>query len=208
MSAFRKLFGDKDDLIVIHNMGRGCSYCTMWADGFNGLLPHLEDRAAFVVASPDSPEVQKEFATGRGWRFRMASAHGTSFNKAAGFEVPEGPMPGVSTFRRDREGRIYRVSKAEIQPGDDFCSAWHLFDLLEGGPGDWGPSYTYCPPVSVCLELVRDRLPDERLGIARQEQIGVAAVDDPLGGRDLVDDGESSRPSSPRVARPPRFSRQ
>ena len=138
-----ELFGGKDDLIVIHNMGRGCSYCTMWADGFNGLLPHLEDRAAFVVVSPDSPEVQKDFATGRGWRFRMASAHGTSFNKAAGFEVPEGPMPGVSTFRRDREGRIYRVSKAEIQPGDDFGSTWHLFDLLEGGVGDWGPRYTY-----------------------------------------------------------------
>lgn len=138
-----ELFGDKDDLIVIHNMGRGCSYCTMWADGFNGLLPHLEDRAAFMVVSPDSPAVQKDFATGRGWRFRMASAHGTSFNKAAGFEVPEGPMPGVSTFRRGREGRIYRVSKAEIQPGDDFCSTWHLFDLLEGGPGDWRPRYTY-----------------------------------------------------------------
>ncbi len=30
-----QLFGDKEDLIVIHNMGTDCSYCTMWADGFN-----------------------------------------------------------------------------------------------------------------------------------------------------------------------------
>ncbi|HJT09252.1 MAG TPA: DUF899 family protein, partial [Candidatus Nitrosotalea sp.] len=39
-----KLFGKKKDLIIVHNMGKTCPYCTMWADGFNGLLPHLEDR--------------------------------------------------------------------------------------------------------------------------------------------------------------------
>ena len=32
------LFGDADDLILIHNMGKGCPYCTLWADGFNGVL--------------------------------------------------------------------------------------------------------------------------------------------------------------------------
>ena len=45
-----ELFGDKRDLLVVHNMGKGCSYCTMWADGFVGALTHLRDRAAFVVA--------------------------------------------------------------------------------------------------------------------------------------------------------------
>jgi predicted dithiol-disulfide oxidoreductase (DUF899 family) len=30
------LFGKKDELILIDNMGQGCPYCTMWADGFNG----------------------------------------------------------------------------------------------------------------------------------------------------------------------------
>ena len=52
------MFGDKSDLILIHNMGSGCPYCTMWADEFNGVLHHLESRAAFVVVSPDSPETQ------------------------------------------------------------------------------------------------------------------------------------------------------
>ena len=36
-----ELFGEKDKLLAIHNMGQGCRYCTLWADGFNGLLPHL-----------------------------------------------------------------------------------------------------------------------------------------------------------------------
>jgi Bacterial protein of unknown function (DUF899) len=43
------LFGDKDTLFVIHNMGTTCAHCTMWADGFNGVFEHLRDRAAFVV---------------------------------------------------------------------------------------------------------------------------------------------------------------
>src|SRR4051794_7044205 len=47
--AISELFGDKDELIVIHNMGKSCSYCTLWADGFIGITKHLEDRAAFVL---------------------------------------------------------------------------------------------------------------------------------------------------------------
>ena len=59
------LFGEKSDLILIHNMGKGCRYCTLWADGFNGEIDHLRDRAAFVVCSPDPPTVQGEFAASR-----------------------------------------------------------------------------------------------------------------------------------------------
>ena len=72
------LFSKKKDLIVVHNMGNSCPYCTMWADGFNGLLPHLEDRAAFVVSSPDEPATQQEFARSRGWKFQMISTRETS----------------------------------------------------------------------------------------------------------------------------------
>jgi len=50
-TALSALLKDKKDLIVIHNMGRQCPYCTMWADGFNGQLAHLEDRAAFDEAA-------------------------------------------------------------------------------------------------------------------------------------------------------------
>lgn len=62
-----ELFGDKQDLFVIHNMGTSCPYCTLWADGYNGVYHHLADRAAFVVASPDDPQVQARFAASRGW---------------------------------------------------------------------------------------------------------------------------------------------
>ena len=53
-----ELFGDRSELLLIHNMGKGCRYCTLWADGFNGVRQHLSNRAAFVLVSPDDYETQ------------------------------------------------------------------------------------------------------------------------------------------------------
>ncbi len=134
------LFGAKQDMFLVHNMGTSCNYCSLWADGFVGLLPHLERRAAFVVVSPDSPERQRAIAEARGWPFRMVSAAGTSLFDDLGFVDGIGdPMPGVSTLRRREDGAIERVQRAEFGPGDQFCAAWHLLDLLDGGRGDWEP---------------------------------------------------------------------
>lgn len=142
-----ELFGDKNDLILIHNMGTGCCHCTMWADGFTGLVPHLQDRAAFVVCSPDKPEVQKKFAAKRNWNFTMISAHNSTFIRDMGFWQDngpnQGPWPGVSTFHRDSDGKIYRVAKSHFSPSDDFCAVWPLLDMLEGGSNGWEPKYSY-----------------------------------------------------------------
>jgi predicted dithiol-disulfide oxidoreductase (DUF899 family) len=138
-----QLFGAKRDLLVIHNMGRSCSSCTMWADGFNGVYPHLADRAAFVVSSPDPPDVQRSFATSRGWRFPMVSHQGTSFAEDMGYRSEQGGwLPGVSAFRRDGE-RILRVADTGFQPSDDFCAVWHLFDLLPDSATGWRPKFAY-----------------------------------------------------------------
>lgn len=137
------LFGDKHDLLVIHNMGRGCSYCTMWADGFVSSLPHLQDRAAFVVCSPDTPEIQAAFAASRGWTFPMVSGADSSFIEDMGFRQDEGYWPGVSAFHKDDAGTITRTGQDVFGPGDDYCPPWRLFDLLAGGTGDWEPKYKY-----------------------------------------------------------------
>jgi predicted dithiol-disulfide oxidoreductase (DUF899 family) len=146
-----ELFGAKRDLIVIHNMGTGCPACTMWADGFNGVYDHLASRAAFVVASPNSVEMQKTFAAGRGWRFPMVSYEGSRFAEDMGYrEIGVEPfadrlggwMPGVSAFRRDG-GRILRLSDAEFGPGDGFCVVFSLFDLIPGADPTWRPKYSY-----------------------------------------------------------------
>ncbi len=137
------LFRDKADLIVIHNMGSSCPNCTLWADGFNGIYDHLENRAAFVVSSPDAPDAQKRFAGSRGWRFPMVSHAGSNFAADMGYRSNDGGwLPGVSVFRKDGD-RIFRVSDTEFGPGDDFCALWHIFDLLPGGPGDWRAKFRY-----------------------------------------------------------------
>ncbi len=141
---FSSLFGKKEDLILVHNMGKACTYCTMWADGFNGVVPHLENRAAFAVVSPDPPKVQKKFYNSRNWKFRMFSSKGSSFAKDMGFESPKGdPQPGVSVFYKNKSGKIIRVAKDYFGPGDPYCTVWHLFDLLPGGPKGWHPQYKY-----------------------------------------------------------------
>jgi predicted dithiol-disulfide oxidoreductase (DUF899 family) len=136
-----ELFGRCDDLIAVHNMGVACSYCTLWADGYNGIHQHMITRAAFIVTSPDRPSVQKHFAESRGWRFPMVSHAGSTFATDMGYGSEKGEwVPGVSVFRREGD-TIVRVSSTEFGPGDDFCTLWHFFDLLPGGIGEWpGPS--------------------------------------------------------------------
>jgi predicted dithiol-disulfide oxidoreductase (DUF899 family) len=137
------LFGTHDTLMIVHNMGISCSYCTMWADGMNGLFAHLASRTAFILISPDEPAAQKAFAEARGWKFPMYSAHGTSFTEDMGFfHKVDGLMPGVSAFQNNG-GKIVRVARAEFGPEDDFCATWHLFDLLPGGAGNWSPKNAY-----------------------------------------------------------------
>ncbi|HMQ79992.1 MAG TPA: DUF899 family protein [Ignavibacteria bacterium] len=126
-----EMFGDKENLILIHNMGKACSYCTLWADGFSGEAYYIEKKAAFVLVSPDAPEVQKEFAASRGWKFRTYSAAGTTFIADMGYYTEaEGYWPGVSVFHKDAEGKINRVSKDYFGPGDFYSAPWHFFDLL------------------------------------------------------------------------------
>lgn len=137
------LFGDKSDLFLIHNMGASCAYCTLWADGYNGAYQHLASRAAFVISSPDAPEVQKRFAQQRGWRFPMVSHQGTSFAADMGYRSATGGwLPGTSVFQKSGAG-IVRVSDMVGRPGDDFCALWHLFDLLPEGTNGWQPKFTY-----------------------------------------------------------------
>lgn len=129
--SLSQMFGNKKELIVIHNMGRSCGYCTMWADGFNGNYKHIERKASFALISPDAPDVQKAFASDRGWGFNMYSAEGSPFIKDMGYVTDAGSYwPGASVFHKEDDGKITRISKTFFGPGDFFCSVWHFYDML------------------------------------------------------------------------------
>jgi len=138
------LFDGHRDMLVIHNMGKRCPYCTLWADGLNGLTDHLSDRAAFILTTPDEPRAALEFAQSRGWRFPVVSHARTSFAKDLGFEPRPGAyMPGVSALRLKENGAIERSGSDFFGPGDDYCALWRLFDLLAEGANEWSPKYGY-----------------------------------------------------------------
>lgn len=139
-----QLFGDHDDLLVVHNMGKGCVYCTLWADGFRGYADIINDRASFALCSDDDPEVLRAFAASRGWNYRCVSGAGSGFAGAMGFRDDKGkPWPGISAFHREPDGSIVRTAHAPFGPGDDFCAVWPMFDLLKDGVAGWQPKYTY-----------------------------------------------------------------
>lgn len=133
-----KLLGKHDRLVLVHNMGRQCPYCTMWADGFNSIYKYVERRAAFVLVSPDPPDVQKKFAEKRGWKFKMLSAYGTTLFADFGFEQDGKPWPGVSTLYKTDDGSLRRHAHTYFGPGDRFCSVWSFFEMLPGGKETYG----------------------------------------------------------------------
>jgi len=129
-----EMFGENNYLILVHNMGRACSYCTMWADGFKDTYKEIEKKAPFVLVSPDSPEVQKKFAESRGWDYKTYSAAGTDFIFDMGYDfIKDGKhnyWPGVSVFEKKEDGSMRRVAKDYFGPGDFYCNIWHFIDLL------------------------------------------------------------------------------
>jgi predicted dithiol-disulfide oxidoreductase (DUF899 family) len=134
-----EMFGGMDDLFIVHNMGRSCQYCSLWADGLDGYFPHIAGRAALVLISPDAPEVQREFADKRGWRFPTATDRDKKFTDEMGYIRDEGFYPGISAFHKGEDGKITRTGTAVFGPGDDFCPVWPLFELRDGGAKGWEP---------------------------------------------------------------------
>ena len=141
-TTLRALFADKRQMLVIHNMGQACRYCTLWADGFNGLLPHLESALAVTLVSKDSPETQRRFANSRGWRFRMASHGGGAYIQEQGVCGSAENYPGAVVYERDGDV-LSRRNACVFGPGDLYCAMWPLLGMAGLGEESWTPQYNY-----------------------------------------------------------------
>jgi predicted dithiol-disulfide oxidoreductase (DUF899 family) len=136
------MFGDKATLLLIHNMGQGCRYCTLWADGFNGFLKHLESVMSVFLVSKDPPELQRQFANSRDWRFRLASHGGGEYIREQTLTEGTENMPGAVVYERDGD-KITRKNTCVFGPGDIYCSMWSLLGLAGLSEEDWTPQYAY-----------------------------------------------------------------
>ena len=145
------LFGSNDTLLVIHNMGQGCNHCTLWADGINPFVRHLESRLALVLVSKDAPEVQRRFANDRGWRMRMASHGGGTYMRDHTACGEHKNYPGVACYQRKGD-KVFKKNTSIFGPGDLYCSIYHLLGLAGIDLGDWDPKFSYWDRSKVTLE--------------------------------------------------------
>jgi len=152
-----ELFGAHGTLILMHFMFGGqqespCPMCTMWADGYDGVVPHIAQRAGFGVVVEGDPERFRAHAQARGWRnLRLLSSGGSSLKDDLAMQSPEGhQFPGVSVFTRDAQGGLAHTYTGAAMPrpgewrGMDLLSpVWHFLDLTPEGRGDWMPGLAY-----------------------------------------------------------------
>jgi predicted dithiol-disulfide oxidoreductase (DUF899 family) len=152
------LFTDgHDTLIVDHLMfaagdDEPCVMCSMWADGYSAVTPHVIQRASFVLVAKAEINKLRIWARQRGWdRIRLLSSYDNTFNRDFGMENADGTQnPGLSVFTHTPDGAVYHryTVGAEFDEHnnrgiDPYSPDWNLFDLLPQGRGDWYPSHDY-----------------------------------------------------------------
>lgn len=141
-TSLAALFAGRERLLMIHNMGQGCRYCTLWADGVNGVLSHLEDAMAVALVSKDPPELQRRMALDRGWKFRMASHGGGPYMAEQCSMGEHANYPGATVYEQ-KGSKIVRRGRTAFGPGDLYSPVWHFLALAGLGEQDWTPQFHY-----------------------------------------------------------------
>ena len=153
-----ELFDEPDKpLLLMHFMYGGkmsspCPMCTAWADGYDGAIPHIRQRANFALLVAGDVASFGAYARERGWQnLRIVGARDATLKRRLGFEHEDGGQePGVSVFERDAAGRVTHFYSQSALLGEhgfrgmDLLSPiWHYFDLLPEGRGDFFPAKRY-----------------------------------------------------------------
>ena len=153
-----ELFDGRSQLIVYHFMfhpswDAGCSSCSFWADNFNEIIVHLNERDVTMIAVSRAPYNKLAAYEKRlGWNFKWVSSYNTDFNfdynisfrpeeiaKKEGmynFTIQDPHSPereGVSVFYKDSEGRIFQTYSAYARGIDMLNVAYHYLDLVPKG---------------------------------------------------------------------------
>jgi predicted dithiol-disulfide oxidoreductase (DUF899 family) len=158
-----ELFAGKSQLIVYHFMfdpadEEGCPHCSFWADNFNGIPVHLEQRDVSFIAVSRAPYNKLEaFKRRMGWSFPWVSSFGSDFNydyhvsftpeeRARGeayFNYTRGDpgMPdreGISVFYKDQHGEVFHTYSTYARGIDMVNGAYHYLDLVPKGRDEAG----------------------------------------------------------------------
>jgi predicted dithiol-disulfide oxidoreductase (DUF899 family) len=157
------LFGRASQLIVYHFMfdptwDEGCTRCSFWADGFDGVTAHLAQRDVALVAVSRAPLGKlAAYRKRMGWNFKWVSSYESDFNRdyhvsftpeerARGeaffnFKQQDTGMPereGLSVFYKDSAGSVFHTYSAYARGIDMVNAAYHFIDLVPKGRDEAG----------------------------------------------------------------------
>lgn len=154
-----ELFSAPDRALVVQHVMYGkrqtspCPMCTMWVDGLDAVLPHIEQRADYVVVSAADPVSLRAHARARSWRnVRLLSCGDSTFQYDFCAEDEEGNQnSAISVFTLDADGSPRHFYSSHPQMADDvhergidlLSPVWNLLDLTPSGRGDWYASLEY-----------------------------------------------------------------
>jgi predicted dithiol-disulfide oxidoreductase (DUF899 family) len=151
-------FAGRHQLVVYHFMFApdwevGCKSCSFWADNFNGITAHLEQRDVSFAAISRAPLAKLQaFERRLGWTFKWLSSHGNDFNFDYGVSLrPEDfaagkgvynyakaarafdELPGISVFYKDDDGAVFHTYSCYSRGLDMLNTAYHYLDLVPKG---------------------------------------------------------------------------
>jgi predicted dithiol-disulfide oxidoreductase (DUF899 family) len=159
-----ELFDGRSQLIVYHFMfgpewKEGCPSCSMVADGFDGVTPHLSQRDVTLTAISRAPLAQIEaFKKRLGWRFNWASSYGADFNGDFGvsfakdelaqpniynfgtMDFPSEEAPGLSVFARNENG-VFHTYSSYGRGLEPLLGVYFLLDRAPKGRAEEGLSF-------------------------------------------------------------------
>jgi predicted dithiol-disulfide oxidoreductase (DUF899 family) len=157
------LFAGRNQLIIYHFMfapewETGCKSCSFWADNFNGVVSHLNQRDVSLASVSRAPLLKlRSFAARMGWSFKWVSAANSDFNydyqvsfkpedvalgKAdynyARYTGSMTDLPGFSVFLKHPAGGIFHTYSTYARGLDPMNAAYQLLDLVPKGRDEAG----------------------------------------------------------------------
>ena len=167
-----ELFDGRSQLVVYHAMfdpasaspstswtgDAACPGCSFWADNFNGIIVHLNQRDVTMVAVSRAPYAKiADYEKRMGWTFTWVSSGNTDFNfdynvsftarevaerKADYNYTIQDPLQsereGLSVFFKDAAGKIFHTYSAYARGLDMVNVAYHYLDLVPKGRDEGG----------------------------------------------------------------------
>ena len=159
------LFEGRSQLIVYHFMfgpdwDAGCAHCSFWADNFNEIVVHLNQRDVTMLAVSRAPlEKIEAYKKRMGWTFKWLSSGSTDFNFdfQASFrpeDIQAGKVfynfamqpphsserEGASVFYKDSSGKIFHTYSTYARGIDLMNTAYNYLDIVPKGRDENGRS--------------------------------------------------------------------